>query len=377
MLTVVIWTRNRPDELRELVRYWSKWPVSLVILDGSDVPIADVAWSSVASRVLVCRDVSRSVRLDFAASNIETPYACLHADDNFLLARAGAKAIAFLENHNEFASICGDAMSFTADGLVAPDLRGREIVGSDGRARLSRHFANYGWSYVYGIHRTAQLTAMIEAASAANQTRLYEEYPSPEVGLEFAFEIAGSLLGQMGNAGEVLVLKEVGNQGVSETLQQRWPDWLRDSRASSARVAWRAVLSDRLAPRLGESPATVDGWIANALDSLLKFGDPWANPREKGFTGTLRHLYRARIPRNPDSDYVLGYGLIGLLKRMHLRSYRVYRRTSRRIRRVHGVSASERLIARHRAISDTDCADSLDIQDFKVALAGREINRRF
>ena len=52
-LTIIILTRNRPKELRRILRYWGRWPVSILLLDGSDTPTtADQSDSRLAKLIV-------------------------------------------------------------------------------------------------------------------------------------------------------------------------------------------------------------------------------------------------------------------------------------------------------------------------------------
>ena len=370
-LTIIIPTYNRPVELRQLVRYWSKWPVSLVILDGL-VGQPNVEGLSIqSSNITFFQDASFDRRLEFASNHIETPYACLHADDNFLLARSAARAMALLESRSDLVSIAGDAYSFNQKNLFRPGWTAHEVDQSTPRQRLFQHFREGAWGYTYGIHRAPQLQAILRAVSAAGEGRLYEAYPCPQINGEYAIEIAGAVLGRLGNAEEALVLVEVGNVGVSESFQQKWPDWLRDPRAATALAAWRAVLSDHLSRHLGEASNTVDGWITELFDWMLETQDPWARKRDKGINGWLRYAYSARIPRDPESKYVSRTGFLGSLQRLHKRFYWKYRAVSGQLRRALGILPIEvNTFDRFRS-ADTNWGDSLDIPDVKEALEWR------
>jgi len=78
-LTVVVFTRNRLGYLQGVVKYWSRWPVSLIVLDGSDQPVDKESLDAGEARLVLHSEIPINDRFRFAASRLDTPFACLHS----------------------------------------------------------------------------------------------------------------------------------------------------------------------------------------------------------------------------------------------------------------------------------------------------------
>ena len=292
-LTIVIFSRNRPIDLRRTMDYWSRWPVTLLVLDGSDLPLDVLGTRYGAAAVEAFSAVSMNARFEYAAANIHSSFACLHTDDDYLLARSVASALRALTTRPQLSCIASDGQFFDGAGQFSPSISGREILFDYPRDRLMDHFSHWSWSYVYGLHRAATFSQALSAvADAMNQAAF--TLHSNLIGFEFGMEICGSVLGRLGSTPDVLLLKRVGNENQSYHESQTWAEWLLDPAAEEAVLSWRRTLSQHLSPYAGVSPETMNSWIQDALSKVLTD----CQSASSGRRGSLQTLATFPLPRD-------------------------------------------------------------------------------
>jgi glycosyltransferase domain-containing protein len=271
-LTVVIITRNRPEALRGIVKYWSKWPVSLLILDGSDIPINRESLEIGVARAKFYSAPNKGERFFFAASAIETSFACLHSDDDFTLARGAARAIEWLGNNPDYICVSSDVQLFDSKLSTRSAPPGKWITSDTPQARIMDHLSDYRFSYYYGIQRTSSLCAALKAVNAATSEPAFIANPNDSIGYELGLEICCAALGRLGNSPEVILLKQIGNE--SRDAESQTPsEWLADPRTQAAVRAWRSALSREMSALIGCNEKSFDEWIAQALNRYSEVVD--------------------------------------------------------------------------------------------------------
>ena len=326
-LTVVILTRNRPGMLRGVIEYWSRWPVSILILDGSDEILDISSLESGAARISVYSKVDLSDRFQYAASNIRTPFSCLHADDDFTLARGTARAIEWLRENSDFTCVSSDVLLFDAKPQSWSAPPGRDVISDNPRDRLVEHFSDYRFSYFYGIQRTIELCVALQAVATATGNQEYLKRPNGSAGFELGMEICGASLGKLGKSPEVLLLKRMENTPYYMEAQSP-NEWLEDPETQVAVRAWRGALSAELSPNVGCDDATVDGWLLEAMDRFC--GRERAKANSRPLAERLVHGIAIRIrPRAPAAPGGHTAGRQPWLARVHYGAYGALRSTFR------------------------------------------------
>jgi hypothetical protein len=368
-LTIIILTRNRPKELRRILRYWGRWPVSILLLDGSDTPTTADQLDSRLAKLIVYADVDLSKRLEWAAHRISTPYACLHPDDDFILARSSACAISWLENHQRFTCIASDGQFFTETYDFYPSGQGRWILSEDPHLRLKEHFSDYNWSYVYGIHRSFSLSASLQANAAALSSADYLNHPHNST-FEFGMEIAGAVIGPLACGTDVMLLKAVGN-APPQYMESRWDTWLQDTRAQAALTAWILSLSKNLSLHASVQADSLSVWIEGALMHQMRSrgGKPQTAPFHyvsvlpvpKDFIQRLSFALRPKSHISSDQR-------VGIASRSLRKYHRLVFRGVRRIFRVLSTMWGKQI--GKTPDSDWSWADPSDMDDFWTAIDG-------
>ncbi len=324
-LTVVIFTRNRLNSLRGVVKYWSQWPVSLLILDGSDEPIQPDFLDLGIARAEVYSALDIGERFLFAASNIKTNFACLHSDDDFTIARGAARAIEWLGNNPDYICVSSDVQLFDSKLSTCSAPPGKWVTADTPRNRLVEHLSDYRFSYFYGIQRTPPLCAALKAVNAATNAPAFIAYPNSSIGYELGLEICGATLGRLAKSPEVLLLKQVGNE--SPWAGSQIPkDWLEDPRAQAAVFAWRSALSSEMSTQIGCNADTLDDWIVQALNRYCEEADAQLASKSLGFR-LVRSIAMWLRPSVffEEATHTSSSGRIGLVRSAHHMTYTALR----------------------------------------------------
>ncbi len=294
-LTVAVMTYNRPSMLDNVLRYWSKWPVTILVLDGSDYPFKVDSFDSGAATISVYAHKSINERLKYAAATVRTPFVCLHTDDDFTLARTVAGAIAWLAKNERFTCVTGDFQLFDGLGGFSLASAGVNLDSVDPGERVRSHLSNYQWSYVYGVQRAEQFSNTINAVVGAVSHPDFVDNPN-DCAHELGMEICGALQGCASKSSDVLILRRIGNESES-THQVPSNVWLQDPDSRLAVNAWRESLSAAIAPSIGVSETRVNEWIQDALGAfcLSVESNRRARPRRDRFVSWVAHVIRPSV----------------------------------------------------------------------------------
>ena len=203
----------------------------------------------------------------FASSAIRTDFACLHADDDYLLAYGAARAISTLLSKPELGCITSDANYFA--GLqVRGTYVARPLLNSRWNRRLRKMFQNYRYGYYYGLQRSTNVQKALGAVGAATLHSDFRAVPNLGLGFELGIEIAGALLGPLAKSHDVFLMKRVGNVPTHD--EQFAADWVVDPKAKSAYDSWRGVLSLHLSSFMEVDKSLLDAKINDALMSFRR-----------------------------------------------------------------------------------------------------------
>jgi glycosyltransferase domain-containing protein len=190
-LTVVIPSFGRHAYLERGIGYWRNTGVTLIILDGSPK-----AWEPNISLPFNIHywHIPESIekRFLFAASLVETRYAILLSDDEFMLLSGLESCIRYLDEQVDFVSCKGAALGFqyikgvTAGNQIYPNLRSSYSVNqATPLMRMIQHMRPYNMTTLWAVMRkdvfTATLRAMgggpfKSAAAGEMQTSLLASY---------------------------------------------------------------------------------------------------------------------------------------------------------------------------------------------------------
>ena len=162
-VTVVIPSYGRQDFLLRQLSYWSDRKARVVIVDGSPRPFDVDTLRLVAalpSITYVHAAGTIGQRLKIAADLVETPYAVLSGDDEFLLTRGLARAIDKLDAQSDLVACIGQSIGFypSNDGRSTTYAAGYphwryEVLQDTARARLVHAMGTYNAATCYAVIR--------------------------------------------------------------------------------------------------------------------------------------------------------------------------------------------------------------------------------
>ena len=110
-LTLVILSKDREAELNQTLNYWSKTPVSIVIIHDTQNPLKSNALNT--NVVYINSKEHILDRLLLSLSYILTPYAMIANDDEIFLYDPLVKFINFLDDESNFEAVGGPVISYT------------------------------------------------------------------------------------------------------------------------------------------------------------------------------------------------------------------------------------------------------------------------
>lgn len=185
-ITYVIPTRNRPQFLRRLLTFWSRFPPrgTLLIADCSE------SWQHQKNRQVVesfsgrlpieCESIVQSMiaKCDTAIRKVRTPYAVFCADDDFLLPDAVMECLEFLQKNSDYACAQGLLVSVNSFRDNRIDLiRGYNLAAESEMDRF-RQMAKYWYSTFYAVYPTEVLQENFRIATLCadyHDARIFSE----------------------------------------------------------------------------------------------------------------------------------------------------------------------------------------------------------
>lgn len=162
-LTVIIPSYERQDFLLRQLIYWKGTKVKLIIADGSKIPIDAEILKQIPTSLQVTylhNQASFSERLNMAAAHINTQYAVLSGDDEFLLKYGLCCAMQKLQQEPSLVACIGQSLGFYLPGSNVDVSYGTgyphwkyEIRQDDQAERLRAAMINYTAATCYAVQR--------------------------------------------------------------------------------------------------------------------------------------------------------------------------------------------------------------------------------
>jgi glycosyltransferase domain-containing protein len=183
MFSLVVPTYNRPFFLQRLLRYYADlvFPHPIVVADSSFGPaleqnrklLESVRNVLSISHQVYLHTINPYDKLAAALGSLESPYAGVCADDDFLVPEGIAKCLDFLKSHPDYVMAHGLSMAFIATGDGVDQLNSiqsaatypQNTIDSDSAIeRLADHLARYTATY-YSVHRRPQLQSNLQRSA--------------------------------------------------------------------------------------------------------------------------------------------------------------------------------------------------------------------
>jgi len=183
MISLIIPTYNRPHFLGRVLHYYRElnFRYTIVVADASSAPACEVNQKIVASvsdvlsthYKLYPPDINVFLKIAQALDMVDSKYAVLCADDDFIVPSAMEQCIRFLEANPDYSIAHGhaalivsqsSAQSDSHHGLRSHTYRQRTIAFDDPQFRLQNHLMDYTATF-FSVHRRSDLTRNMQLAS--------------------------------------------------------------------------------------------------------------------------------------------------------------------------------------------------------------------
>ncbi|MBI4620265.1 MAG: TIGR00180 family glycosyltransferase [Desulfobacterales bacterium] len=173
--SIVVPTYNRPHFLKRLLLYYQeqKFPYAIVVADSSFAPSCEENRNVVASLCntlnvhyqMYRTDISVPLKIAQALDTVNSKYAVICADDDFILPQAIELCVCFLEANPDYSIAHGHALRFFSYTSANRDAHHSLRIETypqcildfnDPRLRLQKHLKGYTATF-YSVHRRSDL----------------------------------------------------------------------------------------------------------------------------------------------------------------------------------------------------------------------------
>lgn len=162
-LTIVVLTYCRQNYALRLMRYWTDKGVRVIVVDGTDTPIAQKNLQGLTESITYLHmPVGIYERLQSCLNLLSTRYVMLSGDDEFYLPSALMSCIKVLESDSSIVACCGRSLAFEPrDGNIYgypfyPKLKNYSLMEDNPKTRVINHMSNYVPSLIYAVSKTIQ-----------------------------------------------------------------------------------------------------------------------------------------------------------------------------------------------------------------------------
>ncbi len=275
-LTVVVPSWQRQDYLLRQIRYWSASSASLVIVDGSRLPLPDRIRSAVEVHPRITyrhHFSSMADRLCLAGGLIESPYAVMLGDDEFHLPSGLGASLSVLEENPDLVGCMGQVLSFSPVGSYRrivlarayPSLRGYEIRHAVPADRLIAAMSEYKMATCYAVLRTPTWRKSWGAIGSWGSSPAHE--------LQQAMAVY--LLGGLATTSHVQWLRSSENPShyVSTEESDRYiyfPEWWGSPRYATERSDFVGVLAEAVGGELGVGRDECSEWVRAGAEAFVE-----------------------------------------------------------------------------------------------------------
>lgn len=197
-LTLVIFTLGRKQYVLDLVKFWSKTNVRVLILDGSKSPISRSDIKEFGdSQIKVFHNISIYHRYLIASQEIKTKFAIWHADDDFLIPEVLSEALVTMGVGNDYC-LFSTVRGFSAEYLqrahnVDVWRKNYEILDCLPDKRALTFSQNRANRFFYAIWPSDKFRIALEANARAGLLLDEKKLIFMDIGLE----LAGALLSKL------------------------------------------------------------------------------------------------------------------------------------------------------------------------------------
>lgn len=293
-LTVVIPCYARQDFLLRQCVYWRGSRASIVIVDGSPEPLCESVrgvMDGAGNITYIHAPITMMERLKLAAQRIDTPYAILHGDDEFLLFGGLCSAIQKLESDGSLVACIAQSLAFHVDSRGGEVTYGNgyphwqyAIAQKDVAGRLMAAMSDYTAATCYAVLRTD---------TWRRSWGQLQNWSSPYVG-EMQQGITTYVWGKLATVEPVYWMRSSENKPVTSTDFNRgvtFKDWWIGRKFDVERERLLGILSKELADSQGMLEKDARSMVELAIQTFLEHQDGSSRTNERELNG-LRAAWR-------------------------------------------------------------------------------------
>ena len=235
MITIIIPTYERSKYLRRALIYWLRYPVNIIVIDGSESPSIELSEFEMHFNLAYFHmPVSLEERLLYAASILTGEYAIQISDDEFLSYDALMAASNILNQKKHISAVLGATLAFKKidnkflSCIWYSSAQNLNISGATPSERLRQRCLVRGNSIYYSLMR-------VETMRAALLMIGEHHYSCPYVA-EYQMEATICLFGDVKVMRQVMWFRSqevpmISNEGIKRNIF--FGDWIMDSNNKS------------------------------------------------------------------------------------------------------------------------------------------------
>ena len=286
-LTLIIPSYERQAYLLRQIEFWSRYPVNVVILDGSKSECKHSCIVNTPSQIKYRHmPVSLEERLGFVRGRITTKFAALLSDDEFLIPSAVESCLEYLLSHPEYAACKGQALWFDCNkgavvgGRVYPGLQGYVIDDDTASGRMLQHMRNYEMATLWSIQRTDVFNLCLEVMSS-------ERAFSTAAAAEMQISLATAYSGKCKVINELMWLRSRENENIWWSFgRQSIVDWFREKENGSEHQRFFSALSNVLSNNTHQSNITAE--LHDAVEAYVMHQEELAKTFKEKFKSFIK-----------------------------------------------------------------------------------------
>ena len=194
-ITIVCLSFERQIYLSRSIKFWRHFSVKSHFIDGSSAPLGqDCRLDLGCFQNYVHMPIPYFERMEYALSQVSTPYILVVSDDEFFLPSAISSCISFLDNCSSYISAGMRVVNMVPYGCNFfftehyPGYLGKDFFHDDPLLRLNAHFRQYENCHWYAVNRVENFKRAMQIASSSISVSLTLQ--------ELVFEICMLLQGK-------------------------------------------------------------------------------------------------------------------------------------------------------------------------------------